>query len=1479
VTAWPVKWPVGPLSSSEKKFFSESRRAWEKGPTPTREAGPTRKHRTRRWRERVAESNRQFWDEMDKEVGAPPPEPACALLLAPRLPPTTAENTVGTDASPNSGGADQQRGDHVRPALGSKGGNSGSNRRRSRWQTLPLTPVAAKAAVLAAALRATPEWSQVEQLVLDFAETVEDQDEAGLAYRVAYDALDATQGVSWLDPVLAAAFLEDVAAQGQRQDAEAKLHFVSANITVWSANILKWHRTDKGPLLVQELHMGDEEVRRLKVDALTQGYHLFVPPFQGARPTKGGVATLVPVQCQGRFRGGYLTEDGAGFVLVELPRVRHSLLLVNLYLRPGVGITGDPNAGVLATLRPFLRQFPNWVVVGDWNFPAQELEGTSLPSTFRGCVLTTGEATISSGNCLDYALVSRKVASLLSAAVSWDVPFRPHAAVEYVFHSGGGQVPLPQLPVFEGTLRKTTDSREVAAPSSLEACSTTPSEQNEEGHGRGLGTFAGEPLPDTAANRRFAALTGELAQRHYTKPGGRGCTRPLVRRPLMQPASGFPWHGQVAAWWQKVRQAWDPPRAGLARFEALSASFPQIALDSLRSQLEENGLPSWDPVAFACRPQATQEAADCQRAFVRSACDRAIADARASETLDYQAWLAGASVKGLKPLFRAVRRQEALVARPFMSEPADARPFLRLRQWAHLWDAAGSPSLPLPGLRDAAVQQALTLPAITGAQFAKLIRKLPIKAAGMDGWSVEFLKTLHPREVDALASLWRGIEVTGDVPTQMTYTVFIMLAKTEAIERPIGLMSTLLKLGMKARWRLVEQWLEDFKEELWWDCALPSRSTHDAALRRGFSYEAARVDKLHRCSLFLDLSTFFERVGHEHLHDSAIRAGYPPLLLHLAVSAYRGGRIILSDEVASPTAFARRGIVAGCPQAPTLSKLALGDAIRSTCKGPDIQFVGTWIDDISVDTEHSGPQRAASSVVRVYRRLHAALTAVGHQVSVGKTYFLASSRKAEKALKHQLGKDDPPVQSVAKDLGMQLAGGRRRCTQLSAARRLKANARLGKLRRLQVRDAKVTSRVFSLSVLASGIWGHQSQGVSPNTLRVVRAQAAGVVGRVSTGSVDVALELGAQLVKDPRVCIVTQHFRALARVMVVTDPAQLARTWAQLNTQLSRDDRWRCVTGPLGAMIAYLKGLGIEAPSPDRWCFPRALCPAALAGAPVDEELVALNPLCRAHWQAIKACLQAACVRQRRLDISKQQGCASLAGGVDLSVPKGLTGKAPMAKTAALRTVWQGALKNRWIKAGAHCPKCGVPLTHQHALYDCSWWRGRVPPPPKHWERLRARYPYECLWSRGLMPRAVTQLSGYSHGSPSEQADGACSASTWSPELFYATDATGGPHATDPRGRVIAWAICAFTWEAGSPLQVGQLTGLLPPGSTVEEGESFAVASLRSLRGSRRLHYGLPGSPLPAGERAQALALGPGKGEGGMGQAHLDQVSYRCPGS
>ena len=250
----------------------------------------------------------------------------------------------------------------------------------------------------------------MQHLSLALAEAVEGYEETSLPYRVAYEILEATQGESWLDTELAAAFLEDVAAQLQNVDPAEDLVFVSANITTWSPEIFRWHQPGHGPLLIQELHLGDEGVGKLRIDALSKGYHLFLPPVEGPRPTKGGVATLIPINMQGRHRGGYLSEDGAGFVIVELPRVRYSLLVVNLYLRPGVGLTGGPNPQTLARLLPLLKQGANWIVAGDWNYPSQELEETSLPMSFRGKVVAPGEATISTGNCLDFAVASMRVA-------------------------------------------------------------------------------------------------------------------------------------------------------------------------------------------------------------------------------------------------------------------------------------------------------------------------------------------------------------------------------------------------------------------------------------------------------------------------------------------------------------------------------------------------------------------------------------------------------------------------------------------------------------------------------------------------------------------------------------------------------------------------------------------------------------------------------------------------------------------------------------------------------------------------------------------------------------------------------------------------------------------------------------------------------------------------------------------------------------
>ena len=91
----------------------------------------------------------------------------------------------------------------------------------------------------------------------------------------------------------------------------------------------------------------------------------------------------------------------------------------------------------------------------------------------------------------------------------------------------------------------------------------------------------------------------------------------------------------------------------------------------------------------------------------------------------------------------------------------------------------------------------------------------------------------------------------------------------------------------------------------------------------------------------------------------------------------------------SPGAFTDQSILAGCPIAPALSKLALYGAHASQCT----DTISVRLDDISGDAESKLPQETA----RIYR--------------------------SSKALKALLKPEDPKIVSVVKDLGVDSCGG------------------------------------------------------------------------------------------------------------------------------------------------------------------------------------------------------------------------------------------------------------------------------------------------------------------------------------------------------------------------------------------------------------------------------------------------------------------------
>ena len=132
------------------------------------------------------------------------------------------------------------------------------------------------------------------------------------------------------------------------------------------------------------------------------------------------------------------------------------------------------------------------------------------------------------------------------------------------------------------------------------------------------------------------------------------------------------------------------------------------------------------------------------------------------------------------------------------------------------------------------------------------------------------------------------------------------------------------------------------------------------------------------------------------------------------------------ESVLSPPIYPRRGLLQGCPLAPTLAKLALETPLQNILRAQGVTNADLWLDDISIDAVHRSPAVAAGAALSIFRQIKQDLDAEGLEVSSRKTHFVGTSSKAVAELKKARQPADPDIQSLAKDLGIDSAGARRR---------------------------------------------------------------------------------------------------------------------------------------------------------------------------------------------------------------------------------------------------------------------------------------------------------------------------------------------------------------------------------------------------------------------------------------------------------------------
>ena len=352
------------------------------------------------------------------------------------------------------------------------------------------------------------------------------------------------------------------------------------------------------------------------------------------------------------------------------------------------------------------------------------------------------------------------------------------------------------------------------------------------------------------------------------------------------------------------------------------------------------------------------------------------------------------------------------------------------------------------------------------------------------------------------------------------------------------------------------------------------------------SYSVAVATGRHRATVYLDLTTFSETLAHSRLIASAQELAFPASLLNIAIQIYRGARIIDAEGSMSPVTFTSCGVIAGCPVAPALSKLALYRPCKAVADTGLSAGLDTWIDDVSIDAEDADAQRAAQKIVALYRTISEELGNAELLISTSKSAFVCTDKRTQHRLKQLLLPGEPPVLHLVKDLGVDSAGARRRRVATSNARVTKAAGRSGKLTRLKVTNPKKRALVAATGVETAATFGHQGQGISPKRMKVLRAIAGGHFGKLSFGSLDLVFDLSHVGSGDPFHKIVLEHWAMLQECVVRNLPAAslVRRTWAVSWAKISRSpQRWTVASGPIGAMQCYLKDLGFDAPTMDVW--------------------------------------------------------------------------------------------------------------------------------------------------------------------------------------------------------------------------------------------------------------------------------------------------------
>ena len=289
-----------------------------------------------------------------------------------------------------------------------------------------------------------------------------------------------------------------------------------------------------------------------------------------------------------------------------------------------------------------------------------------------------------------------------------------------------------------------------------------------------------------------------------------------------------------------------------------------------------------------------------------------------------------------------------------------------------------------------------------------------------------------------------------------------LIPKKSGAWRGIGIFAAFVRMYTRARVPWCKEWEANHPEPFFAQGS--GRAPLDPIWRAAARAEAAAGSDAAAATVAIDVAAFFESIDWTVLSERAERAGFPAVLLRVALSMYGLPRHVEADGVATRPIWPTRGIAPGCPWAMCLAKVYVLEPMRrQTAAHPDVEHQ-IFVDDIMAGTE--GPSKSVRDQVSAAAAdlLELVPTALRSSVANDKIVIVASSNQLGRQLSSDLGLPESMAVRSTILLGGDYAAGRRRAAWAGrSGRRARISKTSRRRERVRILRAAAGARVKILA--------------------------------------------------------------------------------------------------------------------------------------------------------------------------------------------------------------------------------------------------------------------------------------------------------------------------------------------------------------------------------------------------------------------------------